>query len=343
VTKPQIICLTPVKNEAWILDRFLACASVWADRIIVADQGSDDGSPEIARRFPKVHLIENSAKEFNEPERQKALIGAARQFPGPRLLIALDADEFLTASFLQSPEWDMVLRAIPGTILSFQWACVLPDRRSYYIFPTELPLGYMDDGAEHRGLAIHSPRLPVPETSPRISLREIKVMHLSTLDFERFRSKIRWYQCWEFLKGRWQSALQLYRWYHRDFCVPPDLIRPLPAAWTSGPGAPAEILDFQAPDYYRWDEEILGLLVAYGTRKFRKLAIWDRDWAELYRKIHGSAPPHSLEDPRSALERWVHGWLERTQPYYSHYAPPLARSTKLSHVALQKVLGCVGW
>ncbi|MDR1737564.1 MAG: hypothetical protein LBR66_01915 [Candidatus Symbiothrix sp.] len=27
--KPAIICLTPVKNEAWILDRFLTAASLW--------------------------------------------------------------------------------------------------------------------------------------------------------------------------------------------------------------------------------------------------------------------------------------------------------------------------
>ena len=80
---PQIICLTPVKNEAWILERFLECASLWADQIIIADQGSDDGSREIARSFNKVQLIENSAKVFNEPERQKLLIEAARSDSWP--------------------------------------------------------------------------------------------------------------------------------------------------------------------------------------------------------------------------------------------------------------------
>ena len=86
--KPVVICLTPVRNEEWILDRFLRCASLWADHIIVADQGSDDRSREIARSFPKVTLIRNDSAEFNEPERQKMLIDAARQIPGPRLLIS---------------------------------------------------------------------------------------------------------------------------------------------------------------------------------------------------------------------------------------------------------------
>ena len=65
--KRKIIVLMPVKNEAWILPLSLQAASVWADMIILSDQGSTDGSKEIARRFPKVHLIENdSLGEFNE-------------------------------------------------------------------------------------------------------------------------------------------------------------------------------------------------------------------------------------------------------------------------------------
>ena len=36
----KIICLTPVKNEGWILERFLKCTSLWADYIIIADQSS---------------------------------------------------------------------------------------------------------------------------------------------------------------------------------------------------------------------------------------------------------------------------------------------------------------
>ena len=56
-------------------------------------------------------------------------------------------------------------------------------------------------------MVIHSPRLPVPDDSPRISLREVKVMHFSTIDFDRFKSKVRWYQCWEFSKHKWDGRL----------------------------------------------------------------------------------------------------------------------------------------
>jgi hypothetical protein len=104
--RPKLICLTPVLNEAWILERFLKCTSLWADHIIIADQRSTDGSREIARRCPKVTLIDNRSEVFNEPERQQMLLAEARRIPGAKILLALDADEFLTANFLTSPEWE---------------------------------------------------------------------------------------------------------------------------------------------------------------------------------------------------------------------------------------------
>ncbi|GAG56902.1 unnamed protein product, partial [marine sediment metagenome] len=49
--RPKIICLTPVKNEAWILDNFIKCASLWADHIIIADQDSTDDARKIAKKY----------------------------------------------------------------------------------------------------------------------------------------------------------------------------------------------------------------------------------------------------------------------------------------------------
>ena len=198
-----------------------------------------------------------------------------------------------------------------GTVINFQWACVLPDRKSYYIFPAEFPLGFMDDGAEHEGLVIHSPRLPVPEGSPRISLREVKVMHFSTIDFERFKSKIRWYQCWEFSKHRWDGRLvKLYRWYHKDFCIPSDQVRPLPNEWIAGYGSSMHLLDVPKQDYYRWDEEMLRLFATHGTKMCTSSSAKEKSGKELgkgFRLVHkrpagrgcGSRSPAGKE-----LRRW---------------------------------------
>jgi hypothetical protein len=46
----------------------------------------------------KVILIENPSPTYNEFAREKLLIEAARNISGPRLLVALDADEALTAN-----------------------------------------------------------------------------------------------------------------------------------------------------------------------------------------------------------------------------------------------------
>jgi hypothetical protein len=49
----KIIGVTPVKNEEWLLERFLAVTSRFADHINVADQQSTDGSRSTARTSPR--------------------------------------------------------------------------------------------------------------------------------------------------------------------------------------------------------------------------------------------------------------------------------------------------
>ena len=193
MAKPQIICLTPVFNEAWILERFLKCASLWADHIIIADQGSTDGSREIARGFPKVKLIENASADFNEPERQRMLVEEARRIPGDRVLMALDADEILTAHVLTSPEWASILHAPKGTVISFQWPLLETNANGlcYYTFPAEQPFGFVDDGSEHKGKVIHSHRVPVPEGAGILLPKQIKLMHYCLHDRDRFDSRVK--------------------------------------------------------------------------------------------------------------------------------------------------------
>ena len=81
---PKLICLPPVLNEAWILERFIKCASLWADHIIIADQGSTDGSVEIAKRYEKVIFIDNQTDgDFNEMKMRAPLFEAANKIEGP--------------------------------------------------------------------------------------------------------------------------------------------------------------------------------------------------------------------------------------------------------------------
>src|SRR5437868_8601 len=99
--RPRIIVTVPVRDEAAALPRCLSTTLLWADAVVVADQGSTDRSIEIARSFPRVVVIDNPDASFDEASRQRQLIEAARRhFPGPRCLVALDADEIMSANVL---------------------------------------------------------------------------------------------------------------------------------------------------------------------------------------------------------------------------------------------------
>ena len=113
--RPQILCLTPVKNEDWILDRFLRCSSLWADRIIILDDRSSDDSREIANSFSKVRLITNESDKGGNIPRFSALLHAAREEGDRNILIRIDADEVISANVLSSPAWQRIYTLQRGT------------------------------------------------------------------------------------------------------------------------------------------------------------------------------------------------------------------------------------
>lgn len=313
-TRPTIICLTPVKNEEWILDTFLRCASLWADRIIIADQGSTDDSRTIASRHEKVALIANPSTKFNEPERQALLIEEARKVPGPRILLALDADEMLTANFRTSEEWHALSDAAKGTVLNFDWINVRPGFANYWSPANKFPRGFIDDGSRHEGLKIHSPRVPVPENAPALDMDEVKVVHYQYVDWARMESKQRWYQCWEVLNHEIPSFLRLYRTYHHMNTVRCSDIRPIDNAWFSYYQEHGiNVFDIPTGGPYWWDNEVLEMLTTHGPARFARLAIWDVDWQAIARK-HNIRCDTSLADPRGGIWRSMHRYLRATQP-----------------------------
>ena len=342
--RPLVICLTPVKDEAWILDRFLKCASLWADRIIIADQQSTDSSREIARSFPKVTLVENTSATFNEPERQQMLLAEARRIPGPKVLLALDADEFLTANFPVSREWETILNAPPGTVISFQWALVhtIVSELCYYMFPTELPVGFVDDGSEHQGKIIHSFRVPTPPSGRSLYPKQIKLMHYCLMDRDRFDSRVRWYQCWEYLKLH-KRPIDLYRFYHQALFVSSNMIKQVPREWLLGYEQQGiDMTSVNREGAYRWDKEVLELFKEHGTAKFRKLPIWNTDWSKLHEELYPEKPRAPYLDPRSRLDKLIHRWLRRTQPAFSFHATP-GLGRRLYHRLVQRALRFLGW
>ncbi len=318
-----IVCLTPVRNEAWILDTFLRCASEWADRIIVLDQASEDGSAEIAGRFPKVRLLRSSSREFDEAGRQRRLIAAAREIPGPRLLVALDADEVLAAPSFAGPTWRSLRDLEPGTVVLGRWLNLRPGLTSAWEEGPPRPFAVRDDGSAHRGLDLHSPRLPVADGAPRLALPEILVLHLQYTAWERMLAKQRWYQCLEQLLHPERHPIAVYRMYHHMHAVAPAQERGIDREWLAPYERRGIDLRRPAPGGPFWFErEVLDLLARHGGPTFARQAIWDTDWRALARRL-GHARPERFADPRTPAQVLLQTWLARTQP--RHRARPIAR------------------
>jgi Glycosyl transferase family 2 len=311
--RPRIVCVTPVKNEAWILDLFLRTAELWADDIVISDQMSDDGSDEIAERHPKVRLVRYNGP-YHESDHRKALFAAARRLiPGPKVFVALDADEMLAATVLESPAWQAAIRSPAGTTICLPWMNLLPGAASGWDSGCR-PFAFVDDGARFSDdRVLHASRGPMSEAGPQVTVPDVPVLHFQYVDWARMRSKHRWYQCFDRLQHPERSAIDIFRQYHHMYGVGRNAFTHTDASWFSGYQQRGIDLTASPTDrQYRWDREVLDLFDTHGARHFSREWIWDQDWTAVGR---GAARPDPAwyRDPRTPGERLMHRWLITTQ------------------------------
>jgi len=290
---PKIVVITPVKNEAWILDRFLAVTSQFADCIIIADQNSTDESPAICKNYSKVILIQNKSEQFNEAERQILLIQKARELvPEHKILLALDADEILAASATKTVGWQSMLKAKPGTVLCFE----KPD---LYLTPNQCvrhdiswPLGYVDDGIEHKPTRIHSIRIPVPDYAPRVYIHDVKIVHYSMIRPGNQASKFRFYSVLENVLSTGFGLTRRKKYDSNKLFMGFSKLQfsPSPSEWFNGWEDIGIDMKTVITQKYNWqDFEVLKYFHKYGVRRFWLDDIWGFDWeaCRLYAKSIG--------------------------------------------------------
>lgn len=310
--KSKIICLTPVLNEAWILDRFIQCASLWADYIIIADQGSTDGSVEIAQKYEKVILIDNRKEDdFNEYKMRAPLFEAARKIEGPKILISLDADEILTPNF-DSLEWQTIRNSEPGTIVSIQVNNLQPDG-SYWCLG-DVWCGYNDDGAPYHSGTIHAPRSIMNSGSGHkvILCNDIQILHYHYMDKKRVQDKKRWYQCFE-LVSKQNDPITIFRRYNHITGGSNRNNHPIPDWWKTGYAKyDIEITSINFMPEHRWNNQILSYFEEYGARYFRHLNIWDVNWNDIASCLDFKHK-NNFSDPRHNWEKAINRWLINTQ------------------------------
>ena len=260
------------------------------------------------------------------------------KFPCPKLIVSLDADEFLTANFIDSPEWKTIVNSPPKTLFRFQWAIVHPNMNSYWLGYKGGTFAFMDDGiSECVPRTIHGARVPEPMQSHAISLNDIKILHYSHANPERVRSKQRWYQCWEIINTPGFRPVKAYRTYHDQQQISQQDIYPICKEWLKFYEQEnidmTSIIDrnfYAYPkwewslsksysevtmnDLYWWDREILNWMSKYGSNKFKKLDIWnDIDWQKL---AHYLMPHHETKmfgDSRTWIDKVILAWLASTQ------------------------------
>lgn len=334
--RPTIICLTPVRNEAWTLRRMLRCAELWADHIIVADQGSTDGTREIAREFEKVTLVENPGAGYDEGQRHRVILEAARSIEGPRVIVAVDADEALSANVVRSDDWQRAMLSPPGTILTADWINYLPGLTRAWIPRRAVPIGLVDDARPHNAGRLHVERIVVREDDPKLSLDPVKLLHFQHVNWNRMKSKQRRYQCLELVaRDSRKRPVQIYRQYHRMDAIPRKaMIHPDPE-WISG--YERRGIDMRSDEdlpFYSGDEEVLEMLTAHGPARFRRVDVWDVDWRRIASEAGSDVDPSELNDPRSRWDKALHRWLAETQR-----RDPDRWTTRL----IQRALAPLGW
>lgn len=275
-----VVVLTPVRNEAWILDAFLGVTTQFADRIVVVDQSSTDSSREICAGYEKVIVIENPSPEYDEAARQRLLLRTARELvPQGAVLLALDSDELIAADALGHPAWASMRCAAPGSVLLFHKPDLVAGLKECVCFDAPWPLGYVDDGAAHTGTVIHSLRLPTPEGAARIAVEGVTILHLALVRPLAQRAKYRLYAVTENLRGTthllrrragYAAARDLAK--HGRRCAVPD-------SWLAGwKGQGLRLTGFPQPEFYWQDFEALRILSRQGARRFWFDDLWAFDW-----------------------------------------------------------------
>ena len=308
--KPKIVVLTPIKNEEWILERFLSVTSQFADHIIIADQNSTDESVSICKLYPKVTLIQNPSDEYNEADRQILLIQTARRLvPEHKILLALDADEILAANATQTLGWQTMLKAKPGTVLYFEKPDLYLTPNQAIRYSTPWPIGYVDDGIEHQPVKIHSIRIPRPDYAPILHIHDVKILHYGLARKSGQDSKMRFYSVIEnTLKTRSLWGRRLIYSSDKNY-IQAYKLTPSEAEWfTSWEKMGIDMLSISHQKYYWYDFEVLQYFKQYGCYRFWLDDIWKFDWeyCRLYAQSIGitGISEHKIFTPPKIV-RWL--------------------------------------
>lgn len=319
------ILVMPIKNEEWILEKTLRCASMWADDIIVADQNSTDKTLEICGQFKKVKVIKNEAR-FHSSNVRKLLLDAARQIEGQNVIFSFDADEIPTTHFLQPEFWQKIASLPQGSAIEMQWVNLWRSptqyrddssvwSKSYKVF------GFVDDRiSDYDSLNVindHTSRVPSAALQNIVRFDLPKVLHFQFVNWDRLLSKQAYYRVIEYVQKPqgFLTALKINKRYFPSKYEGGRKLKAAPADWILGyRQAGIDLENFPEETIYWFDFEVLKYLSKYGIDNFQYLDIWDINW-EQKRQVAAhlgqlNSVTGKIVDPRNFVIKFYH----RLQP-----------------------------
>lgn len=310
---PILVVVTPVRNEAWVLDAFLTCTSSWADYIILADHHSEDNTREIAQKYKKVILIDNPSFEWYESECRARLLEEACKIPGDKVIFGLDADEFLSEGFERTASWKRILGSKGNEIFCFNWLNLFDDFLTveytdlHYEWAAHFDetVDVVGEYRQRETRAVHCTRLPcVEDHCTYTNVDDFWVVHVAKLNHQRIRQKHDFYQVtWVDKNETKANPIGMYREYSSYY---PDHLTHLdqPVKLCCMGDATDYSYLVSASDYgQHYVDEMVRVLQRKGTKPFTKLCIWDNP----YLKAAGIQPKLPL------WHRLVHWYLRTTQ------------------------------
>jgi glycosyltransferase involved in cell wall biosynthesis len=329
----KIICLMPVRNEAWILERTLGVLSTFCDHIITADQHSTDGTRQILEKFsPQVSVIDNPGNIHSTRIRWR-LLEEARSFEGNNFIFLIDADEIPTANITDADVLNALIRLPPGTALEIPWIQLwrhpLRWRDDDSVWSRRwIPVGFRDDRSVKYGPVIHpnDHNARLPECRHIVRSGTIKLLHYQFVLFERKRSKECWYRASEAMELGDKKHKEINHYYRVARDERDVRLAPIDPQWIAGWQEMGINLEhFEEQPLYWYDVEVLRWFREKGLAYFAPIDLWDMNWedkrqAALARAFEG-IPSEPIVDPRTWEQKLYHAYLARFQrlPFWRDY------------------------
>ncbi len=326
MSNTKIIVVTLVKDEAWMLDRFLATCSQFADHIIVSDESTGlDNSLDIYARYPKVILHHNPGNPVRGDIRRRFVFQEARKIVcDKRIIIAIDSDEIISANVFESPEWETVLNAEPGTLVHLQWVTLWKSYEHYradypYLYGSYNRQIWVDDGVSEIPAIgyqeMHMAYNPM-QARKHIYLNDIVCLHYQGCNWQRMESKHRYYRAHEKSNIGKLSDLAIYRIYGHMISQKTEY-RHSPSKWFDAwTKMGIDMTSFEDMELTHFDLSVIGMLQKHGSDFFALQDIWRVDWNKLISQAKESGKiPHNFvfaRPMRRLFSRLFHIYMRMT-------------------------------